>query len=84
MYIKNQSRNLIVNSNFIYIGDANKSNVYCRKDGDIILLGRYCCEERAQEVFDIICDRLEDGMDFIESNNEQSFKRHMIFEMPIK
>lgn len=84
MWIKSQSRTVIVKADMVYVGDDEYSNkVYCGNGNSEVMLGKYKDSDRAIEVLDTICDRLEDGMDFSENDNGQVFNRHMIFEMPV-
>jgi UPF0288 family protein (methanogenesis marker protein 3) len=84
MWIKNQNRTLLVNTDMVFAGDNEESNMlYCNNRNDQVQLGEYKDTNRALEVLDTIGDRLEDGMDFSEDFNGQVFNRHMIFEMPV-
>lgn len=83
MWIKNQNRTLIVNTNMVYVGDENSNIVYCGNGSNEVTLGEYKDSDRALEILNIICDRLEDGMDFSENTDGQVFNRYMIFEIPV-
>lgn len=88
MFIKSQDRNLVVNADFMYVPDEEnfKTQVVAIKGDRRIILGEYCCNDRAKEVLDTICDAIEDGMEIIEHDDksEQSISRHSIFDMPNK
>ncbi len=83
MWIKNQNRTLIINTNMVYVGDENSNTVYCGNGSNEVTLGEYKDSDRALEILNIICDRLEDGMDFSENTDGQVFNRYMIFEIPV-
>lgn len=88
MFIKNQDGTIVVNTDFVFVGDqfGDEKKVFCKKGDCTIELGEYDTHERGKEVLDMICDALEDGMELIEedSKSDQSVIRNCIFEMPIR
>ncbi|MGL5641392.1 MAG: hypothetical protein ACRDDM_03935 [Paraclostridium sp.] len=84
MWIKNQNRTLLANTDMVFAGDNEESNiVYCNNGNNQVQLGEYKDTDRALEVLDTIADGLEDGMDFVEDVEGQVFTRYIIFEMPV-
>ena len=85
IWIRSQNKRLLVNTEDIYVYSNNI------KSGDKdCFLGTYDSEERALEVLDMIQDAIEDGMSCHEKSvidpngTTQSWKRHIVFEMPEK
>lgn len=88
MFIRSQSRKTLINTDCIYMDDD--LNIMGTKDNDTFYLGTYETRERVIEVLDMIQDALEDGVSCHEKalidkcGTTQSWKRHIVFEMPEK
>ena len=76
MWVMSQYRNRLIKVESFHVRG-------CCLFSEDIRLGTFESEERALEVLQEIVDRLEDGMHLYEEDKEQTYKRAIIFEVPL-
>lgn len=85
MWIRSQDRNILVTTDFLYVGNTGngaEKEVKCIKNDNKITLGEYKSEERALEVLDMIQTRIIKGTTFDYINNSKRTTKEFVFQMP--